>query len=407
MTKLGRSFNLLWTASTISNVGDGIMGAAFPLLVASVTRDPVLVSGASVVGRLPWFLFALVSGALVDRMDRRRVMIWTDVFRAVVVGALALLVASDQAGLAVIYGVAFLLGSAETMFDTSAEAIIPKLVTSQDLTAANGRLQATEWVAGTFAGPPVGAALFALAAATPFLVDSVSFLVAAVVIALIAGQFTSDRAAGPSSIRKDIAEGVRWLWRNRVLRTLSLMAGGINLFSTGIIAIFVLFAQDILDVTDVGYGVLLTVIGLGGLVGAMASRFTVARFGPGVTAHGVVVLGAVLSAIIGALSNVYLVGFLLVFYGFVVVHWNVVSITLRQQLVPDDLRGRVASVARLIAWGTQPLGALLGGLLAAGLGLRAPFYVAAIAWIAMTLVTVPIVNNRSIAALQEEHNRAG
>jgi MFS family permease len=406
MAKLGRSFNLLWTASAISNVGDGIMGAAFPLLVASVTRDPVLVSGASVVGRLPWFLLALISGALVDRMDRRRVMIWTDVFRAAVVGALAWVIAMDQAGLAVIYGVAFLLGSAETMFDTSAEAIIPTLVPSKDLTSANGRLQAVEWVAGTFVGPPVGAALFALAAATPFLVNSVSFLIAALVVALIAGQYTSERTAVSASIRQDIGEGVRWLWRNRVLRTLSLMAGGINLFSTGVIAIFVLFAQDILGVSDVGYGVLLTVIGLGGLAGAMASRFTVARLGPGVTVHAVIVLGAALSAVMGALSNPYLVGGLLLLYGFVVIHWNVVAVTLRQQLVPDGLRGRVASVARLIAWGTQPLGALVGGLLAAGFGLRAPFYVAAVAWLAMTVITVPIVNNRSIAELQDSYDPA-
>ena len=401
MAKLGRSFNRLWVASAISNIGDGVMGAAFPLLVASITRDPVLVSGASVIGRLPWFLFALISGALVDRLDRRRVMIWTDVFRAVVVGGLAALIAFDQAGLAVIYGVAFLLGSAETMFDTSAEAIVPSLVESPELTSANGRLQATEWLTGTFAGPPLGAALFALAAAIPFLVNSVSFLIAALVVALIAGQFSSERVTGSASIKQDIGEGIRWLWRNRVLRTLSLMAGGINLFSTGILAIFVLYAQDILGVNDIGFGVLLTVVGVGGLAGALASRFTVARLGPGVTVHAVVVLGAALSAAMGALSNAYLVGGLLLFYGFVVVHWNVVAVTLRQQLVPDELRGRVAGAARLIAWGSQPLGALLGGLLAAGLGLRAPFFVAAAAWVVMTVVTVPIVNNRSIGELQQ------
>jgi Na+/melibiose symporter-like transporter len=333
-------------------------------------------------------------------------MIWTDVFRAAVVGGLAALIATDQAGLAVIYGVAFLLGSAETMFDTSAEAIVPRLVQSENLTAANGRLQAAEWLAGTFAGPPAGAALFALAAATPFLVNSVSFLVAALVVALIAGQFTSDRAAGPSSIKQDIGEGLRWLWRNRVLRTLSLMAGGINLFSTGIIAIFVLYAQDILGVNEVGFGVLLTVFGVGGLAGAVASRFTVAQLGPGVTVHAVVVLGAALSAAMGALSNAYVVGGLLLFYGFVVIHWNVVAVTLRQQLVPDELRGRVAGVARLIAWGSQPLGALLGGLLAAGFGLRAPFYLAAVAWAVMTAVTIPIVNNRSIRELQQSHEQA-
>ncbi len=402
MAKLGRSFNQLWTASAISNIGDGVMGAAFPLLVASITRDPVLVSGASVIGRLPWFLFALISGALVDRLDRRRVMIWTDVFRAVVVGVLAALIVFDEAGLAVIYGVAFLLGSAETMFDTSAEAIIPRLVPSQDLTSANGRLQATEWLASTFAGPPVGAALFALAAAVPFWVNSASFLVAALVVALVAGQFTSERTTGTASIKQDIGEGIRWLWRNRVLRTLSLMAGGINLFSTGILAIFVLYAQDILGVNDIGFGVLLTVVGVGGLAGALASRFTVARLGPGVTVHTVVVLGAALSAAMGALSNAYLVGVLLLFYGFVVVHWNVVAVTLRQQLVPDQLRGRVAGAARLIAWGSQPLGALLGGLLAAGLGLRAPFFVAAAAWALMTVLTVPIVNNRTIEELQPD-----
>ncbi len=406
MAKMGSSFNRLWAASAISNIGDGVMGAAFPLLVASITRDPVLVSGASVIGRLPWFLFALISGALVDRLDRRRVMIWTDVFRAAVVGGLAALIAADQAGLAVIYGVAFLLGSAETMFDTSAEAIVPRLVESGNLTSANGRLQATEWLAGTFAGPPAGAALFALAAATPFLVNSVSFLVAALVVAMIAGQFTSERTGGPASIKQDIGVGLRWLWRNRVLRTLSLMAGGINLFSTGIIAIFVLYAQDILGVSEVGFGVLLTVFGVGGLAGAVASRFTVARLGPGVTVHAVVVLGAALSAAMGALSNVYVVGGLLLLYGFVVIHWNVVAVTLRQQLVPDELRGRVAGVARLIAWGTQPLGALLGGLLAAGFGLEAPFYLAAVAWAVMTAITIPIVNNRSIRELQQAHDQA-
>ena len=406
MARLGESFNRLWTASAISNMGDGVMGAAFPLLVASITRDPVSVSGASVAGRLPWFLFALISGALVDRLDRRRVLIWTDVFRAVTVGGLALLVAFDQAGLAVIYGVAFLLGSAETMFDTSAEAIIPKLVDSPELARANGRLQATEFVTGTFAGPPLGAALFALAAAVPFFVNAVSFLLAALIVALIGGQFTSERRGAPVPIRQDIGEGLRWLWRNRVLRTLSMMAGGINFFSSGILAIFVLYAQDILGVSDVGFGVLLTLVGIGGLLGALASRITVARLGPGVTVHAVVVLGAALSAAMGVLSDPYLVGGLLILYGFVVIHWNVVAVTLRQQLVPDELRGRVAGVARLIAWGSQPLGALLGGVLAARFGLPAPFLVAAVGWGVMTVLTLPIVNNRTIGELQQRHDQS-
>jgi Na+/melibiose symporter-like transporter len=311
------------------------------------------------------------------------------------------LVAVDQAGVAVIYGVGFLLGTAETMFDTSAEAIIPNLVASDDLTAANGRLQATEFLAGIFAGPPIGAALFVLAAAIPFFVNAASFLLAALVVALITGQFSSDRRSGKVPIKKDIGEGVRWLWGNRVLRTLSMMAGGINLFAFGILAIFVLYAQDILGVSDIGYGVLLTMVGVGGLIGAVVSRITVARFGPGATVHGAVLLGIGVSVAMGAVSNPYVVGGLVTLWGFMVTQWNVVSVTLRQQLVPDELRGRVASVARLIAWGSQPLGALLGGVLASGFGLRAPFYVAAAAWAVMTVVTIPIVNNRSIEALQQ------
>jgi predicted MFS family arabinose efflux permease len=185
-----------------------------------------------------------------------------------------------------------------------------------------------------------------------------------------------------------------------------MMAGGINFFSSGILAIFVLYAQDILGVSDVGFGVLLTLVGIGGLLGALASRITVARLGPGVTVHAVVVLGAALSAAMGVLSDPYLVGGLLILYGFVVIHWNVVAVTLRQQLVPDELRGRVAGVARLIAWGSQPLGALLGGVLAARFGLPAPFLVAAVGWGVMTVLTLPIVNNRTIGELQQRHDQS-
>lgn len=394
-TKLGSRFDKLTLASGISNVGDGVMAAAFPLLVASITRDPLLVAGATLVGRLPWLLFALISGALVDRMDRKRVMVITDTLRAVGVGLLALGLWIGDVGLVVIYVVAFGLGIAETFFDTSAEAFTPGLVEEDQLPSANGRLQALEFVGGFLAGPPVGALFFAVAVSLPFVFDSASFAIAALFVAFIPGVYRSERVM-TASVGGDIREGLRWLWGQRVLRTLVMMAGVINLFSFAVLAIFVLFAQDILGIDDVGYGLLLSTIGVGGLAGALVSPRIVKRIGPGNTLRVVVGGAAVLTWLFGGLSNVWVAGVVTVIYGFLITGWNVVSVSLRQTLTPDELRGRVAGSARLLAWGTQPLGALLGGILGSAFGLRSPFFVGAVAYAVMLAVTWSITSNRSI-----------
>lgn len=381
-------------AAGISNIGDGVVAAAFPLFVASITRDPLLVAGATFVSRLPWFLFALLSGALVDRLDRRKVMVITDVVRAVGIGILALGVWAGDAGLVAVYVIGFCLGVAETFFDTSAEAMTPNLVADAQLPSANGRLQALEFVGGSLAGPPIGAFLFALAAALPFVVDSVSFLVAALLIAAIPGSFKTNRRS-EATILEDIKEGIGWLWRQRVLRSLVVMAGVINLISFGVLAIFVLYAQDILGVDEVGYGLLISTVGLGGLVGAFVSPRVVGLVGPGHTLRLVLGLSGVLSLAFVFVSSPWVAGVLMLFFGFVITGWNVVSVSLRQSLTPDDLRARVAGSARLLAWGTQPLGALLGGVLG-GFSLRAPFFVGSIVWLGMFAVTLKVTANESI-----------
>lgn len=393
-TKLGARFDKLSLAAGISNVGDGVVGAAFPLLVASITRDPLLVAGATMVGRLPWFFFALISGALVDRMDRKRVMVITDLMRAVGVGVLAFGVLAGNVGLVAIYVVAFGLGIAETFFDTSAEALTPQLVSNDQLPPANGRLQALEFVGGALAGPPVGAFLFAVAASVPFFVDSISFAVAALFVALIPGAYKSERTIN-ATLREDIKEGLGWLWRHKVLRSIVLMAGVINLISFGIFAIFVLYAQDILGVDDVGYGLLIAVVGVGGLAGAFVSPRIVQRVGPGNTLRLVIGLSGVLSIFFAFISSVWVAGALMVLFGFVITGWNVVSVSLRQSLTPDELRARVAGSARLLAWGTQPLGALLGGILGL-ISLRVPFIFASAVWLGMLAVTWRLTSNETI-----------
>ena len=397
---LGRNFSKLLAASGISNIGDGVLSAAFPLVVASITRDPVLVAGATVAQTLPWFLLALISGALVDRMDRRRVMVITDTFRAVLIAVMGIAVATETINLPIIYLIAFALGTAETFFDTSAEAFLPSVVGRSKIETANGRIQGVEWVGNAFAGPPLGALLFGVTASLPFFFDAGTFLLAAVLIALITGSFKVERTE-VKPLREEITSGLRWLFQQKVLRALAAMAGVTNLFVMGVISIFVLFAQDILQVSDAGYGVLLATLGIGGLAGALTAPRIIPVIGPGSTIQAVVVLQAALILVFGLNSNPWVAGLLMAVFGFLIVGWNVVSVSLRQTLTPDELRGRVSSAARMVSWGTQPLGAVMGGVIAGAFGLRAPYFVAAAAWILMAFVTAPIVNNRTIREAEE------
>jgi len=323
-------------------------------------------------------------------MDRRRVMIAIDGGRAVVVGLLGAILVVGQIDLVVVYVVAFLLGSAETMFDTSAEAIIPSLVGVDSLDSANGRLQATEWATNSFVGPPFGAALFALAVSVPFLFNAGSFVVAAVLVATIGGSYGSLTPAEDtrSGIRTEISAGIRWMWGHKVLRTLAVMAGINNLVGTGLVAVFVLFAQDILGLGDIGYGVVLAVMGVGGLAGALSASAVARKIGQGTTMLTSVLLMALAALILGTASNAFVAAAASGLFGFVIGMWNVVAVSLRQRITPDPLRGRVASVARLLAWGTQPLGALLGGVVASGFERRS-------SWLAPSGLRCPCWSDRS------------
>ena len=214
-----RELRRLWTAATVSNLGDGVTLAALPLLAASLTRSPTSIAVVTFAGTLPWLLFALLSGALADRLDRRRTMVLVDAFRMLVMAGLAVLVLTDADSLLLVGVVAFVLGSAETLFDNSAQSILPSIVERDSLETANGRVYAAEVVTNQFVGPPVGAFLFAATAAAPFFLDAGSFGLAALVMLGVRGSFRPVRDGRPTSrspsIRADIAEGMRWLWRNR------------------------------------------------------------------------------------------------------------------------------------------------------------------------------------------------
>lgn len=381
-------FARLWTATVASNLGDGLVAAAFPLLAASITRSPTAIAGLSVAAGLPWLIVGPFAGAVVDRWDRRRSMVAFDLGRGLVVAALALLVVAGARSLVALYVAVLLIGLGETIVDTASQAILPSLVEPRDLERANGRLFATQTVAQRFVGPPLGGYLFALAAAAPILVDAGSFLLAALVIAMIPGRFGASRAetASVTTIRQETVEGLRWLWRHGPIRAFAIGAAVLNVAITAGEAILVLFAREVLHVSAVGFGVLLAATAAGYTVGAAAAPRIVGRI-----ARRTVVLVSV-AAVAGALALVAAgrLGPTLLALGVVGVAsglWDVIAVSYRQAAVPDRLLGRIMAAYRFIAYGAFPIGALLGGAIADVAGLRAPFLFGG----ALTLVLIPFL----------------
>jgi MFS family permease len=365
----------LWGSSAVSNLADGLFFIALPLIAVRLTDSPVLSAGVAIAGRLPWLVFVLVAGALADRLDRRRTMRNVQLFRVLVVGLLAVLAAVDGLSLPVLYVAAFALGVGETLFDTSAQSIMPSLVDREQLSLANGRLYAVELVTNQFIGPPLGGLLVGLSVPIALSGSVLGYALAAVGLTLISGAFRPERSGPPTRLTSDIAEGMRYLWRSPVLRTLAIMVGVMNLAATATGAIFVLYAvaPGPMGLSEPAFGVLLTTFAAGSFIGSFLAAPIERRFGRVPVLFGSIVVVSLALATPGVTTNPFAVGASFAATGVAVVVWNVITVSLRQRIVPDNLLGRVNAGYRLFAWGTQPIGALLGGVVAEVLGLPAVF----------------------------------
>jgi MFS family permease len=396
---LGPRYWRVWAASACSNLSDGVYLISAPLLAATLTRDPALVAGVTVAFTLPALLFPLVAGALVDRLDRRTTMGVCNTVRAGLVGALGVLVLLGLHNIFLLYAVFFVLGTIETLYDNTAQAIVPAVVKRSQLEAANGRLYAAELVNNQLAGPPLGGFLFGAAAALPFLLGSGIFAASAALMLTLRGDFRPKREEGapPTTMLAEIGEGLRWLYDHRLLRLLAVMLGVFNMMFAAAFAIFVLFAQDILGLGSFGFGVLMTAGAVGGLLGSFAADRVIARFGSGRALFGCALISAVTSAVIAMSTSPFLVAAMLALEGITMVTWNVITVSLRQAIIPARLFGRVNSVYRLLGLGGMPVGALLGGFLAREFGLTAPFWTAAGALVLVAAVIFLYIDNRAVA----------
>jgi MFS family permease len=366
------SFRRLLAASTLSNLGDGVVISAFPLMAASLSSSPQAIAGMTAAATLPWLLFGLPAGVVVDRVNRVRLMWLVDFGRALAVGALGLMILNGSVSLAALYAVVFVLGIAETLFDSAAMAVVPGLVEGVSLEKANGRLFAGQLTANQFVGPPLGALLFAAAASLPPLVDAATFLISALLLVGI----RSPRPVKPAARRSllfELREGLAWIWQSQDIRTLALGAAVINLAHTAAMAVLVLFAIEVLGLTPLGYGSLFVVSAVGALVGSLTASRVVGHMGRRPTVLGAVAVMAVSLGAIGVTRSVVATAIGLLAISLGGEFWNVVAVSYRQTATPDRLLGRVMSAYRFIAYGSFPLGALLGGWLAATFGLPSTF----------------------------------
>lgn len=395
---MAKPFAALWTSQAASNVADGVLAAAAPLALAALTRDPVVVAGMTVVQFLPWLLFTLPSGALVDRVDRRRVLVGGNLLRTAGFALLAGALASGAQSFWLLYGAVFIAGAAETLVDNAALTIPPRIVQRAQLERANGRLFATQSVANTFVGPPAGAFLVAIGAALAFGTGSALFALAAGAALLLPHLRPSGsvQAEPARPMVADIRDGWSQFWRHALLRRVALISAAINFFGTATGAVLVLLATGPLHVPEAAYGLFLAVPAAGAILGSLIAERVIPAVGGGPVTWAAALLPAASYAVLGLGLGV-VAGLIAMFIAAVATACNqVVVSTLRQAAVPDAMLGRVTAAYRLIVLGVVPFGALAGGALASVAGLEAMFVIAAAGLALAACVLAPRVTTAAL-----------
>lgn len=398
------AFTRLLAASAVSNLGDGIRLGALPLLAATLTRDPTAIAAITAVIWLPWLVFGVVGGAIVDRVQRVRLLVVVQLGRMAVVGALAALVWSNGASMLAIYVVAFAIGLGELLADTTMQTLIPGIVPRDELERANGQLYASQTVANDFVGPPAGSVMFALAQAAPFAVNAVTWALSAVMFVRLRTAQPVRPAGPPTSIRQDIAAGARYLFGHAMLRALLVWAVFVNGALTAFSSIYVLYALEVLRIDAAAFGLLGAAAGVGGVAGTLLAGRIVHRFGRSLTVQAASVIAGASAVVAGLVSSVAIFAALVVLLTAAAAVVIIVLTSLRQAIVPSAMLGRVVATTRAFGYGAIPVGAVLGGLLAEGFGLSAPFVVGG----AIVIVaSVAILRYLTPAAIEAARAEAG
>jgi len=395
--KFGSNFWSLWTATAFSNLGDGIYKFVIPILATQVTNSPMLVAGVSFALTLPWLLFSLPAGAMVDRMDRKKVMVATNIICAAMMAFLFLGTVSGHIQISIILAVSFLLGTCETLSMNASGALVPAVVPRDRLEQANSRIVGIETIMNSFIGKPVAGFLITISAALTLASGTAFYIITIMALMSMRGTFKVNRTRD-TTIGSDIAEGIRYLWNHRLLRTLAVMVALMSACWSGFFAVLVLFAlsENGMHLSEFEYSLLLTSLAAGALAGA-SLVMPIQRLLGRRWLLGFDIVGTIVMLLIPAItSNVFLVGIAIFIGGFGGGTWNVAVNSIRQRMVPNELLGRVYAVYRLVGWGTLPLGALLAGIITQWFGVQTFFLIAALVNVSLFVPLLKVLTNENL-----------
>lgn len=429
--KLGSSYWKLWTATAISNLGDGVSMVAYPWLASAVTRSPILIAAAGFASRLPWLIFTLHAGVLTDRFDRRKLIVAMDFMRGLLTVFVGLVVFFNKDSFPALDELttitnletnwpiyftllitAFLFGLAEVLRDNSAQTLMPSVVAKENLEKANGRMWSAESLTNSFIGPPLGSLLIGIAIFIPFFFDAVSFFFAVALIASLKGTFkpvADDKPREKINFKAEIKEGFVWLWAHPLLRPMAIILGSMNGLGTMIGATFILFAQEVLQTSVFTFALLGTAGAVGGTVGGLLAPKISAKFGSGRSLAMTLAAAPIGSLIIALTTTWQVVWVVVVFETFFAILWNTITVSLRQSIIPTHLLGRVNSVYRFFAWGSIPIGMFVGGGLVSALtlvlsreyALRAPYLLGVVLGLILWAMAAPRLTTAKIEAARK------
>lgn len=403
---LGSTFNKLWSATLASNVADGLLKTAVPLLAATLTRDPVIVAALAAVVMLPWLFFAIPIGSLVDRVDRRKAMWVANAIRFAAAAALTVSIVTETVSIPILYGLAFVIGAAEVLYDTTAQALIPQILKPEQLERGNSRLSIGATMVGELVGSPLSGILYALAIVLPFLSGTLGVLLAVVLVVMIPGSYKAIRQLDDNgdelpkkSLWADMRFGISYLIKEKVLLKLVLLTTSIGFFFSATGSTMVLFMLDVLKVPFALFGFVFLAGALGNVLGSVIAPKLSERFGRMNVMALTIFLSGVLTALSGFAPNVWVWIALSVFGGIAIAHWNILLMSTYHQIIPNELFGRIHGTRRTLVWGLMPIGSLVGGLFAL-IDLRAPMIIGGTVSAVIALFGVPFI--RSLSTLVEE-----
>jgi MFS family permease len=371
--RLGRSFRWLLSATVIDNAGDGVALAAGPLIIASLTRDPFLVSMALLSQWLPALIFGIFGGVAADRVDRRRMVIVVNLLRAAVLVVLSATIVSGTVSILLVLAALFLLGTAETFADSASSTLLPSLVAKRDLGIANARMQGAYLLVNQLVAPPIGAFLFVAGMALPFAANAAAFVLGALLISRVAGSLRSERTV-TAGVWADLGEGIRWLIGHPPMRTLALTIFAFNVTFGAAWSVLVLYAGQRLGMDAVGFGLITTALAVGGIIGTVAYGALERRFSLADMMRGGLLIETATHLVLALTTSPAVALLTMVVFGAHALVWGTTSTVVRQRAVPNELLGRVGGVYRVAIMGGLVIGAPIGGLLAGTFDITAPFW---------------------------------